>query len=257
MKRTTLMYHDVVTDSAHCDDSGFTGAAAAHYKLDTALFERHLKALLATGLRFPAVQSSTDTDVILTFDDGGSSARHIGALLDEHGMTGHFFITTARIGQPGFVTPADLRALREAGHVIGSHSHTHPHDISRLPRAQLESEWTQSLSILSGLLGQAIDCASVPGGFTSESVKNAVSSCGIKYLFTSEPVTTIGKSAGCDVLGRYAMFRASSERDAHHLALNKGFLRESQWLSWNAKRPLKRWARPAYALIRQWKLGAD
>jgi hypothetical protein len=46
----------------------------------------------------------TGTPVFLTFDDGGASALHPTAdLLERRGWSGHFFVTTRRIGTPGFL----------------------------------------------------------------------------------------------------------------------------------------------------------
>ena len=52
---------------------------------------------------FEMLASSQERHVLLTFDDGGKSAVRIADLLEEQGWRGHFFITTAMIGEPGFV----------------------------------------------------------------------------------------------------------------------------------------------------------
>lgn len=48
---------------------------------------------------------------------------------------------------------AELRALHEAGHVIGLHSHTHPTQMARLSRAQQAHEYSQNHARLQHLLG--------------------------------------------------------------------------------------------------------
>ena len=112
--RVALMYHDVVAPGAD-DSSGFPGAAAGRYKLDTGDFARHLNALERTHLDFGALTAHA-----LTFDDGGASASLIGRELVRRDMRGHFFITTSRVGTPGFVDAHALRELHAAGHVVGS-----------------------------------------------------------------------------------------------------------------------------------------
>lgn len=253
MNIPTLMYHDVVTD-ADWDSSGFAGEAASHYKFARAEFARHLAALAASGLRFSAVTApgfDADDVCLLTFDDGGKSAVEIASLLDGHGMIGHFFITTRRIGTPGFVSAADIAALHGGGHVVGSHSHTHPAEISRLAPAVLDAEWRQSVDRLAQILGSAVTVASVPGGFFAPAVARSAAAAGIRQLFTSEPVVRIHWQGDCRVLGRYALWRGMSAAQALALARGSGAARQRQWLVWNVKKPLKRWARPLYQFVRQ------
>jgi peptidoglycan/xylan/chitin deacetylase (PgdA/CDA1 family) len=253
MKRPALMYHDVVAPG-DSDASGFPGAAAAHYKLDTDEFAHHLAALAGSGLRFGAVTDPSPPDIdcgLLTFDDGGASVAGIGAALAAYHMTGHFFIATERVGQPGFATTRELLALHAEGHVLGSHSHTHPVEISRLGASALDAEWRQSVDILSQLLGEPVTVASVPGGFYSTSVARAAAATGIRYLFTSEPTVNTHRVDGCLVLGRYALWRGMPPSVALALALGTDSARQRQWFMWNVKKPLKRFARPVYGFVRR------
>lgn len=253
MKQPALMYHDVVVPGDE-DASGFPGAAAAHYKLGTGEFANHLAALAGCGLLFGSVTAASTPIAacgLLTFDDGGASAVEVAAALTRYGMLGHFFITTARIGQPGFVTAADLRALRAAGHVVGSHSHTHPTEMSRLASATLEAEWRNSVDCLRAVLGEPVTVASVPGGFYLPNVAQAAAAAGIRFLFTSEPTLRTHRVDGCLVLGRYTLWRGMAPTYARALVLGANLVRERQWLAWNLKKPLKRWARPAYRLVRR------
>lgn len=258
MNIPALMYHDVVTPGQP-DASGFPGAAAAHYKLDEAEFAAHLAALATSGLRFAAVGDGTAPDdgrCLLTFDDGGASAIAVAAALSQRGMVGHFLITGARIDQPGFVSAAQIRALHAAGHVVGSHSHTHPPEISRLDHAALAAEWEQSVARLKALLGVPVTVASVPGGFYSRQVAQAAAAAGIRYLFTSEPTTRTHKVGGCLVLGRYTLWRGESPQQAMALATGAGGARWQQWLGWNVKKLLKRFAGPLYRQVRRFWLNA-
>lgn len=253
MKVPSLMYHDVIEPGSP-DRSGFPGAAAAHYKLEASAFAQHLDQLAASRLRFPGVTSMPCTrqpNCLLTFDDGGASAVRIAAELTRHGMVGHFFITTHRIGTPGFVTTGDLRALRRDGHIVGSHSHTHPSNIAGLGNAAMAAQWSDSKDRLQQVLGERVVVASVPGGFYTRRVAQAAAAAGYHYLFTSEPTTHAHLVEGCRILGRYALWHDTSAAEAVALASGGGMLRQRQWLSWNLKKPLKRWARPVYQLVRR------
>lgn len=257
MKVATLMYHDVVDIGAD-DASGFEGPSAASYKLHWPEYLAHIECLAGSGLRFPRVDD-TDTlapgHCLLTFDDGGASSLRAARVLDAHGMTGHFLITAARIGTPGFVTEADLRALAAAGHVVGSHSHTHPADISRLPPAAIAAEWRDSIGRLANVLGAPVDVASIPGGFYSPGVAASAIACGIRYLFTSEPVTAVARQGQALLIGRYALQRGMGAEAVVAFARGTGSARQRQWLLWNIKKPAKHLAGPAYKWLRRRSFG--
>ena len=130
------MYHDVVAgDPAQ---SGFAGPGADRYKVPRTRFEEHLGAIASARLTPHLVGSSTaGLSLLLTFDDGGASAATVAApSLDARGWPGHFFVTTERIGTPGFLTGDQLLALHEAGHIVGSHgTHAPGADAARRRRS--------------------------------------------------------------------------------------------------------------------------
>src|SRR5690348_11874205 len=85
----TLLYHDV-TPPGRDDSSGFGGAGATHYKLTEAAFTAHLEAIARTVrgrlLRADELAGRPAAGLLLTFDDGGSSAWAPTAdLLEMHG----------------------------------------------------------------------------------------------------------------------------------------------------------------------------
>ena len=107
MRTTALLYHDIVPQYRY-ETSGFQGADADIYKLECQEFGRHMQVIASqSGLRPEAVTAAsfteTDRHLLLTFDDGGVSAiEYTAAILDHCGWPGHFFVTTGRIGTPGF-----------------------------------------------------------------------------------------------------------------------------------------------------------
>lgn len=253
----SLMYHDVV-DAGDWDASGFPGPSAASYKFERDEYERQLLALSRSGLRFPRVDEVDDRDpgaCLLTFDDGGCSAVDAARGLDRHGMVGHFLVTAGRVGTPGFLTAADVRALADAGHVIGSHSHTHPADISRLHERDVAREWSSSLSHLGQITGRDVQVASIPGGFYSVAVARLAAGAGVRHLFTSEPTVSVHRVDGCRILGRYALQRGATPERVVALACGSGDARARQWLAWNLKKPAKRFVGPAYRWVRRRAFG--
>jgi peptidoglycan/xylan/chitin deacetylase (PgdA/CDA1 family) len=259
MTVASLMYHDVV-NAGEDDASGFPGPSAASYKLHWPEYEAQLARLAATGLNFPRVDAAdafVRGSCLLTFDDGGASAVPAARILDALGMRGHFLVTGARVDTPGFCSGSDLRALAAAGHVIGSHSQTHPADISRLPAPALAAEWGDSVARLSDVLGARVDVASIPGGFYSPAVAASAFDSGIRYLFTSEPTTRVVRRGEAWLIGRYALQRGMGPDAAAAFAQGAGTARQRQWLLWNIKKPAKRWAGPAYRWLRRRNFGGS
>jgi peptidoglycan/xylan/chitin deacetylase (PgdA/CDA1 family) len=197
------MYHEVTDDPT---DSGFQRPGARPYSLPRGLFARHLDAIAAGPCKPAGV---TDVDLtnhgrhlFLTFDDGGRSARAVADQLAALGWRAHFFIVTARIGERTFLRPTDILAIHQAGHIVGSHSHTHPDIFRDLPRAHMVLEWRVSQDILSALVGEPCVTASVPGGDISPEVLLSADEAGFRYLFTSEPSLRPSRVGQCWVLGR-------------------------------------------------------
>jgi peptidoglycan/xylan/chitin deacetylase (PgdA/CDA1 family) len=247
-----LLYHDIL-DGADADSSGLTGAGASIYKLDVATFKRHLDAIAqrletppgsGPGLRSAPARGSS---WLLTFDDGGSSAfRPTADLLDQRRWTGHFFVTSGRVGSPGFLAPAQIRELRARGHVIGSHSWSHPARFSALSPARMNDEWARSIDQLAEILEEPVLTASVPGGYYSPKVAEAAARAGITTLFTSEPVSRPKQIQGCLVVGRFSVMRDTPPARAAALAAGDTGSRAAQWLAWNGKKALKRVAGDLY-----------
>jgi peptidoglycan/xylan/chitin deacetylase (PgdA/CDA1 family) len=197
-------YHDVTDDPT---SSGLQRAGALPYKLASAVFARHLEQI-ATAPRAPELIDAIDLDqpgrhVLLTFDDGGRSALDAGDALARRGWRGHFFIVTNRVGQRGFLDRGEIRHLRQCGHVVGSHTHTHPNVFRELPWARMLEEWRVSQDWLADLLGEPCTVASVPGGDVSARVLQSADQAGVTYLFTSEPTVTPYRVGASWILGRF------------------------------------------------------
>ena len=244
----TLEYHDVV-DAGEFSASGFTEPGADSYKLTTATFDAHLAAIAATGIAADMTAeevvrsgagAAAEQRVLLTFDDGGRSAlTEIAPRLEALGWHGHFFMTSSRIGTPGFLGAGDLRELHARGHVIGSHSHSHPVRMSAVGVEGLRREWADSLALLSDILGTRVRTASVPGGYFSRVVAETAAEAGVQLLFTSEPTSRPTRVGSCTVLGRYTLRRDDPGSRAADLVAASHGARVRQWSIWNAKKVLK------------------
>jgi peptidoglycan/xylan/chitin deacetylase (PgdA/CDA1 family) len=226
-----LMYHEVTDDPG---TSGFQRPGALPYTLTRAAFDAHLKAIAGGQLK-PELVSDLDLTssngngnhrhLLLTFDDGGASAMHVAEELARRAWKAHFFIITARIGERTFLKPSDIRTLRSAGHIVGSHSHTHPDIFRSLPRELMTTEWQVSRAILEGLLGEPCVTASVPGGDISRRVLESASDAGIRYVFTSEPLLTPERIGDAWILGRVILKSGVSPATIRQLVAFRGWQR--------------------------------
>jgi peptidoglycan/xylan/chitin deacetylase (PgdA/CDA1 family) len=223
-----LMYHEVTDDPT---TSGFQRPGALPYTLTRAAFARHLDAIAAGPLKPELVSAldlsggAKDRHLLLTFDDGGASAMYVAEELERRGWKAHFFIITSRIGERTFLKPADIRTLRSAGHLVGTHSHTHPDIFRRLPRELMTTEWRVSRAILEALLGEPCIAASVPGGDISRIVLESAGEGGINYLFTSEPLVTPERIGDTWILGRVILKAGVSAATIRQLVSFRGWQR--------------------------------
>lgn len=241
MRAISLIYHDV-TERGEAEKSGFTGADAALYKLDCNQFDAHLNAI-AAKTDAPILVSEIPASkfqkppLLLTFDDGGVGAYTCTAeMLERAGWRGHFFVSTDYIGARGFLDRAQIQDLRARGHVIGTHSCSHPVRMSHCSWQELLDEWSRSVETLSGILGEQVTVASVPGGFYSRKIAEAASAAGLRTLFNSEPVTTVKHVDDCAVLGRYSIQRGTSADAVASLVAGRITPRVSRAFGWNVKK---------------------
>jgi len=248
-----LMYHDVVVEGRE-NDSGFPGPDARSYKVTLRQFRNHLDAILAALSRpaRPALPA-----LILTFDDGGASARVAADELEARGLRGHFFITGSRIGSPAFVDLTAIRDLDRRGHVVGSHSWSHPLRIGHCSRQRLAEEWNRSRDVLAGAVGHSISWASVPGGDFAPAVAEAASDAGFSDLFTSEPTSASHRAYGLSIHGRYTIRTWTRPATAAALARGGWLPRGGQALVWNVKKLGKRLGGERYLQCRRLILGDE
>ena len=240
MMRLFLLYHDVVERGSY-DSSGFPGAEAARYKLTRSEFRAHLSAIAISAGASPP---------IFTIDDGGSSSCRIGLELERYGWLGHFFVTTDRIGSPGFLNADQIRKLRERGHQIGTHSCSHPARMSSCSPGRLVAEWRDSSRHLAEILGEPVTSGSVPGGYYSERVAEAAANAGLRLLFTSEPTLKEWVICDCTVVGRYTIRRGMSAGAAAALVSSWPLARVAQTTAWWTKKMVKRLGGTGYLRFR-------
>jgi peptidoglycan/xylan/chitin deacetylase (PgdA/CDA1 family) len=246
MRAVSLLFHDVYATDPR--ESGFASNAADRYKLSAAECDAQLKGLATAGVE--------SHPFVITVDDGGVSYYTMLAdRLEARGWRGHCFVSTDVMGSHGFLNPAQIRELDSRGHVIGSHTASHPGRFNTCTLDRMRQEWTESRRVLEDLLGHEVAVASVPGGCYSTAVAHTALEAGLCTLFTSEPTITIHDEQGCRVLGRFAIRRGDSPDTARRLVLPAPLTRWSAWARWNAKGLVKPLLGSGYARAADMVLG--
>ena len=245
MQLVSLLFHDVYRHLP--DESGFRTPGANRYKLsvdalssqfDGVAAARADRSLLATEL--DGVSIMRRFPFLITVDDGGVSYhRVIADCLERRGWRGHAFVSTDFIGAPGFLTASEIRELDQRGHVIGSHSASHPARFSQCHRRQMLHEWVTSRTVLEDVLGHAVQIASLPGGYFSPTVAETAGEAGFRVLFTSEPVTRTERKGACTIVGRFAIRAGADPELSRKLVEPAHWTRSEQWASWQVKGLLK------------------
>lgn len=227
MSPIVLMYHDIFRNSVK--ESGLADDSADVYKVSEKNFRSHVKSVSD----WLENNNQPKDGVVFTFDDGGVSFLKVAApILEEYGFIGLFFIITNRIGAEGFLSVEDILELEKRGHIIGTHSHTHPDNISVLQRQQIDDEWQKSVSSLNSILGVSVEYASIPNGYQSEKVLNGACQSGLRYLYTSTPITKSKKIGDMAVIGRYVVLQGFSSNDVIRV-ISKPCYRKYLYLRWS------------------------
>lgn len=220
----TFGYHDVTDRPA---ESGFQRDGARPYKLGAKQFREQLDRIAGAPASPELITqidlASPGKHLLLTFDDGGKSALQIGDELCRREWRGHFFISTALMGRRTFLDPSEVRYLRSCGHVVGSHSHTHPDIYRELTWERMIVEWRRSCDMLAQLLGEPCVVGAVPGGEISGEVLRSAAAAQVRYLFTSEPWLRPRIVRGCWALGRFCVKASTTPDQVEELARFRGW----------------------------------
>lgn len=102
--------------------------------------------------------------VVLTFDDGYADAFDVALpLLHEYGAVGVFFVVVDLLGQDGYLTRHQVRALSDAGMDIESHGMDHI-NMAKLTADRQRAQFCGSRAILSLIAGRPVRHFAYPNG---------------------------------------------------------------------------------------------
>lgn len=249
MRAISLAFHDV-------GDAPPQTLSATVYTITEEKLLAHLSAIERQNPAVGTIRhfSSWQIDIpcFLTFDDGGLGGyTYAASALENLGWRGHFFITTNWIGRSGYMHEGQIHELHQRGHVIGSHSRSHPERMSALSLQELLSEWEESCGVLSKIVGEPVRVASVAGGYYSRKVAIAAAQSGIQVLFNSEPSSTASVVDGCLVLGRYSIQRHTHPEVSGSIVAGRLWPRCQQSALWATKKFVKAATGESYITIRR------
>jgi peptidoglycan/xylan/chitin deacetylase (PgdA/CDA1 family) len=180
--RLIFTYHEV-RDGASEGDADF-------YAISPAQLSHHLATLAAQGRQSAALEellaekAPPEDRYIPTFDDG--TADHydvVFPLLEKNHCRASFFIPTAKLDKPGYLTRAQVKELAAAGHGIGSHSHEHQR-MDILPDDEIRRQISLSQSIIAEITGVKPAAFVPPGGYINGQVRAAAAELGVRLIRT-------------------------------------------------------------------------
>jgi peptidoglycan/xylan/chitin deacetylase (PgdA/CDA1 family) len=183
------MYHEVVAQG-HAPQRGDAGYL--RYVLEEGDFKAQLDHLVQRGRKGMSVSQALAAGapagvVALTFDDGCRTDLHTAApLLQERGFGATFYAVARFVGQPGFLTVGELRALADMGFEIGSHSLTHAY-LRDLTADQVRLELRMSKEMLEDFTGRPIRHFACPGGSWARHIDALAREAGYVSVATSRP----------------------------------------------------------------------
>lgn len=188
-----LMYHRVVEHPPTGSRHGIWVTAASFRRQMMSLHRRGCATVTFQDCDayFRGEATLPARPVILTFDDGYEDNYRIAApILEEFGMRAVIFMVAGKVGstntwdgdepQVPLMSAQQLRAMADHGHEIGSHTMTHPH-VMRISEEQARTEFIESRTYLSDVIGRPVTTVAYPYGGVNEAVKTIARECGYAW----------------------------------------------------------------------------
>jgi len=148
--------------------------AAKDYIIPIATFKEHMKMLADSGYQtilpdqyYAYLNNGTalpEKPIMITFDDTEKNQFAIAAPeMEKYGFKAVFFIMTVAIGRPNYMTKDDIKALADAGNVIGSHTWDH-HNVKKYQGTDWELQIDKPTKTLEAITGKKVTDFAYPFG---------------------------------------------------------------------------------------------
>jgi peptidoglycan/xylan/chitin deacetylase (PgdA/CDA1 family) len=177
-----LTYHKVRETAA--------AGASDFYTVSPGQLSRHIDTLDGRGfkpLKIEELVRHPDTpgnNYILSFDDGTlDHYETVFPILQQHHRQGVFFIPTAKLNKPGYMTNSQVQELVSAGHAIGFHSHEHRR-LDLLSEEEARRQVSLSQKIIADIIGSKPVLFVPPGGFINARIQKVAVELGVQAMRT-------------------------------------------------------------------------
>lgn len=135
-------------------------------------------AYLNTGAKLPS------KPIMLTFDDTEANQFLIAApTLKKYGFKAVYFVMTVSLGRPNYMTKAQVKALSDAGNVIGSHTWDH-HNVKKYQGKDWETQVDKPTKTLEEITGKKIEHFAYPFGLWNEQAFPELKKRGMKDAYS-------------------------------------------------------------------------
>lgn len=182
---SVLMYHAIPLESTSNGDLDYD----PHYAVNVLDFTRQMKFISDKNMQGSKIagRSAEENHVYITFDDGHlTNYTQAFPILQACGFTAEFYINTATVGTPGYVTWDQLREMHKAGMAIESHGHDH-FLMNALSEEAVQSQLQQSFDLIAQEIGSSPTVFSPPGGRMHPAMQYLVPEIGFQYVAYSKP----------------------------------------------------------------------
>jgi peptidoglycan/xylan/chitin deacetylase (PgdA/CDA1 family) len=203
----SLMYHELELPGRPLCQSA---PGYVRYILSRESFNSQMRWLTQNGWRGlsigEALAHPPGNSVAITFDDGCETDLITAApILKQNGLNATFYVTAGLIGEPGYMSSAQLRQLHSLGFEIGCHSMTHAY-LDDLDQPALRREIADSKKMLEEMIGGKVEHFSCPGGRYDNRTLDLAREAGYRSLATSRSEANF-PSTNPYSLGRVAILR--------------------------------------------------
>jgi peptidoglycan/xylan/chitin deacetylase (PgdA/CDA1 family) len=130
--------------------------------------------------------------VVLSFDDAlASQLRNAVPVLAEFHVTALFFVMPSfQDGRHQYLDAAGIRALRDAGHIVGAHTCNHA-TLTLLSSVPMMAELSDCKHQIENIIGAPVRYVAYPNGAVNQAVLAATAEAGYRAAFTTRASATL------------------------------------------------------------------